>query len=388
MEEIEKKAEELLSSIELSSHVLESEDAVEITEEMEELMEKIEKKDGRYSLALEDPDLYLKLSLICYLNDRFDDAQRWVKKSLRSKNSYLGFLIKGKILEMKNDPKGALGEYHEALKYDEEPLVHIYRYQVLKERGKFERALAALDEALKEKESGEIFAKKADLLMDIGNVEKAKKFYKAAEKSDPDLQNKEKKIEELLDEAEKKVQPEMYDDILELDDKNTEAWLGKARCYWDLNQEEKAIDTLEKAIEYADDERIVERLEDYKEEDSSMVCSNCGGDGECPDCDGSGYCQRCEGSGDCLECDGTTECSDCEGTGECPNCEGEGKVKLFFTCKVCSGTGHCQTCEGYGTCPACDATGDCQLCGGNKNCKECQGSGVCPVCGGTGKEPE
>ncbi|MEF8874914.1 MAG: hypothetical protein V5A88_09655, partial [Candidatus Thermoplasmatota archaeon] len=321
MEEIDERAEQLLSNIELRSEILESDSELEITEEMEELMDEIEKKDGRYSLTLDDPDIYLKLSILCYSNDRLDEAEEWVDKALRLKNGYLGFLLRGKVLQMKKDPKGALGEYDEALRYDEEWMVHKYRYEVLKERDKLERASNALDKAIELKESGELLAKKADLLMDMDEVDRAKDLYNRAEELDPELQNKKKKIRELLDEAEKKIVPDIYDNILRLDDTVVEAWLGKAECYHDLNKGEKAIEILEKAQECTDTDKIAERLEKYKEEESSSIeCKNCGGTGTCPECEGSGDCIRCAGSGNCKECKGTTNCNNSMRTGECNNC--------------------------------------------------------------------
>jgi len=385
MKKIQEKAEELLSKVKFRSEILESNKELEITDEIEKLMDEIEKKDKPYSLTLNDPDIYLKLSLICYSNGRLDRAESWIDKSLRAKKSYLGFLAKGKILQKKNDLKGALGEYDQALKYGEEWTLHKYRYQVLKERDMSNRALNALERALEMKEDCGLLAKKADMLMDIGKVESAKEFYRRAYELDPKLQNKEKKIDELLKEANKKVIPSKYNDILKLDEKESRAWLGKAECYRSINQTKKAMETLKEALNHTNDQEILKKLNEYEEEERSPgKCSNCGGHGKCPYCKGSGDCKICKGSGNCLDCEGTSRCSDCEGTGKCENCNGEGRIHLVLKCKVCSGSGICQRCEGYGTCTSCEGLGNCELCGGNGNCERCQGSGSCKVCGGKG----
>lgn len=382
MDEIQERAERSLTEVDLKPEDLEKQ--FEVTEEIEELLDDLEKRDRHHKLVLNDADLYLKLAIVCQSNEKLDEAEDLVKKSLRLENSYLGFLVSGRILEKKKDYKGALGEYDSALEYDDSGLVHRYRYEALKSRGMQDRALDALEKALEKNENGFLLANKADLLMDMGEPEKAKEVYESAEEIDPDLDNKDKKIDELLKEASKKVIPEEYDKILILKEDAVEAWLGKAECYQKLNRPEKAKETLKEALQHVEDERVVDKLKDLNEEKNEPTeCSHCGGSGKCPACDGEGNCDRCGGSGDCLECGGASECPDCFGSGECSNCDGEGKGWIF-RCKVCSGTGHCQTCDGYGRCQECEGTGNCELCGGNGNCDECQGSGVCEVCGGKG----
>ncbi len=382
MDELQERAEKLLAQVDLKSEELEKQ--FEVTEDIEELLDDLEKRDRHHKLVLDDPDLYLKLAIVCQSNEKLDEAEDLVKKSLRLENSYLGFLVSGRILQKKKNYKGALGEYDSALEYDDSGLVHRYRYEALKSRDMQDRALDALEKALEKNENGFLLAKKADLLMDMGEPERAKEVYENAEEIDPDLDNKDKKIDDLLKEASKKVIPEEYDKILILKEDAVEAWLGKAECYQKLNQPEKAKETLERSLEHVEDERVVDKLKDLNEKENEPAeCPHCGGSGKCHACDGEGNCDRCGGSGDCLKCDGASECPDCYGSGECSNCDGEGKG-LIFRCKVCSGTGHCQTCDGYGRCQECEGTGNCELCGGNGNCDECQGSGVCELCGGKG----
>ena len=383
MEDIKEKVDELLSDVEIKIGSL-FED-FEITEDMKELMEQLEKADKPYKLTLDDPEAYLKLSFICLSNEELDKAEMWVKKSLRLKNSFLGFLLKGRILQKKKDNKGAIGEYDEALKYDERRIVYQYKYQALLDRGMLERGLEAIDSALEMEEDAELLAEKADLLVELGRVEEAKELYEKAEELNPQIKNKEQKIKNLMTEAEKKLIPDIYDKILKVDKKVPEAWLGKARCYWDMNESEKAKETMESALNHLDDDRIYDKLEDYREESNlDLECPDCGGDGSCSKCEGTGDCSRCYGSGDCLDCEGAGKCFDCEGTGNCHHCDGEGKTGWFSKCDICSATGICQTCEGYGHCVTCEGTGDCQKCGGNGNCKKCQGSGTCKTCEGKG----
>jgi len=383
MEDIKEKVGQLLSDVEIK---IESRfEEFEITEDMKGLMDQLEKADKPYKLVLDDPEAYLKLSFICLSNEELDKAERWVKKSLRLKNSFLGFFLKGRILQKKKDNKGAIGEYDEALKYDERKIVYQYKYQALKDRGMLERGLEAINKALEMGEDPQLLAEKADLLVELGRVEEAKELYEKSEELNPEIKNKEQKIKNLITEAEKKLIPDIYDKILKLDKKVPEAWLGKARCYREMNEGEKAKETMESALNYLDDDRIYGKLEDYREESNlDLKCPDCGGDGNCSKCDDTGDCYKCKGSGDCLDCEGTGKCFDCEGTSNCPNCDGEGKTGWFSKCDLCSGTGICQTCEGYGHCVTCDGTGDCQRCGGNGNCKECQGSGTCKTCKGKG----
>jgi len=383
MEDVREKADELLSDIEMKIESFYED--FEITETIKELMDQIEKADKSYKLSLNDPEIYLKFAFVCFSNKKLDKAEDWVKKSLRVKNSFLGFLLKGRILQMKNDNKGAIGEYDEALKYDERRIVYKYKYQALKDRGMLERALDAINRALEMEESPKLLAEKADLLVDLGRVDEANKFYEKAEELNPDIINKELKIEELMEKAGRKSIPDIYDDILKLNENIPEAWLGKAECYWQINENQKAKETMETALEYIDDYRISDKLEDYTEVSSlDLECPDCGGDGTCSNCDGTGNCLSCKGSGDCLDCDGTAKCSDCIGSGDCHNCDGEGRTGWFSKCEICSGSGICQTCEGYGHCVTCDGTGNCQKCSGNGNCKKCQGSGICKTCDGKG----
>ncbi len=383
MEEIREKAEELLYDVEISTESF-FED-FEITEEIEGLMNQLEKADKSYKLALDDPDIYLKLSIICLSNQQLDKAEAFVKKSLRLKNSFLGFFLKGVILQEKNDNKGAIGEYDEALKYDERRIIYQYKYQALKDRDMLERALQTINKALEMEVTPDLLAEKADLLVEVGRIDEANELYEKAEELDPNLKNRQQKINNLMGEAEKKLIPDIYDSILKLDKKNTEAWLGKAGCYWDVDQKEKAKKTMERALEYIDDNRISKKLKDYREiSQLGLECDDCGGNGTCSNCNGTGDCINCDGSGDCSNCNGSAKCFDCRGSGECHNCDGKGKTGWFSKCDICSGTGICQTCEGYGHCMTCDGTGDCQKCGGNGNCEKCQGSGTCKTCDGKG----
>ena len=78
------------------------------------------------------------------------------------------------------------------------------------------------------------------------------------------------------------------------------------------------------------------------------------------------------------------ECDRCGGTGECINCEGTGN------CQVCGGTGDCLDCEGSALCPNCNGSSDCPECDGSgktgwfSTCEVCGGSGTCVECGGHG----
>ncbi|MBS3816377.1 MAG: tetratricopeptide repeat protein [Candidatus Thermoplasmatota archaeon] len=382
---IEDKADELFSGINIRPEDLNRDHQIEISSEMEEVMEEVEKADRSYKLALDDPDIYLKFSIACLSNDDLNRAEGWVKKSLRTEKNFLGLLTRGKISQLKGDHKGAIGYYDDALKYNQNFLVYKYKAQALKAREMPERALDAVDKALERKEDAELVAEKADLLVELGNVEKAKKFYEKAESLDSSIDRREKKVDDLLQEAEKKMLPKKYEEILELDKNRNEAWLGMARCYWNLDKEKKAKDCLKEALKHMEEQEILDRLEKYRDlSKESPVCPECEGNGECAKCEGSGECTRCSGSGECPDCGGTVNCSDCDGTGECQNCDGTGKSGWFSKCEVCEGSGECQTCDGYGICTTCDGTGDCPQCGGNGNCEECQGSGICEVCEGKG----
>lgn len=383
MTEIEEKAKEQFSDVKVRQEALT--EKYELTSERTEIMEDIEKADRPYKLALDDPAIYLKFCLVCLSNEDLERAERWVKKSLRLKKSFFGLLTRGFISYKRGDYKGAIGYYDEALEYKNDLLAYRFRCEALKERGMPERALDSLDKALEKEETADLLAEKGDLLVDLGRIDEAKRFYERAEDLDPEISNKDEKVQELLDEAENKTLPERYDDILKLDRTNTEAWLGKARCYWNLNQEKKAKECLNRALKEIDEQEIFDRLQKYKElSKKAPKCPACDGSGECDNCGGTGDCEECSGSGNCPDCEGTAECSHCRGTGECDNCDGKGKTGWFSKCDVCGGSGECQYCEGYGICPTCEGRADCSLCGGNGNCESCQGSGICEICEGRG----
>ncbi len=383
MSEIKERAKKRFSDVKVQHEALHEEHP--LTSEMRSIMEEVEKADRSYKLSLDDPEIYLKFSLVSLSDGDLKKAEEWVKKSLRLENSFFGLLTRGAVLHRRGDYKGAIGNYDEALEYKDDFLAYKFRYEALEKRGMPERALESLDKALEEKETAELLAEKGDILVDLGKIEEAKKFYERAEELDPEITNKKEKVEELLEEAEKKTLPEKYDDILKLDRTHNEAWLGKARCYWNLNQEEKAKDCLNKALEEMDEQEILDQLERYEElSKTAPDCPACGGTGECDECGGTGDCEACAGTGNCPDCEGTAECSSCDGTGECDNCDGKGKTGWFSKCDVCGGSGVCQDCEGYGICPTCEGRADCSLCGGNGNCEKCQGSGICEKCDGRG----
>lgn len=383
MSEIEDRARNEFSDVKVQREALHEE--YTLTPEMISIMEEVEKADRSYKLALNDPEVYLKFSLACLSDGDLKKAEEWVKKSLRLEKSFFGLLTRGAILHRRGDYKGAIGYYDEALEFKDDFLAYKFRYQALKEREMPRRALESLDKALKEKQSAELLAEKGDILVDLGRIDEGKKYYEKAEELDPKITNKKEKVKELLEEAKKKTLPEKYDEILKLDSTHNEVWLGKARCYWNLNQEEKAKDCLNRALEEMDEQKILDQLERYEElSKNAPNCPACGGTGECDSCGGTGDCEVCDGTGDCPDCEGTAECSHCGGTGECNNCGGKGKTGWFSTCDVCDGSGECQHCEGYGVCPTCEGRADCSLCGGNGNCEKCQGSGVCEECEGKG----
>lgn len=385
MSEIEERAKAEFSEVEIRYESLKKENTYTLTPEMIDLMDEVEKADRSYKLALDDPAIYLKFSLVCLSNEELKKAEEWVKKSLRVKKSFFGLLTRGVILHRIGDHKGAIGYYDEALEYKNDFLAHKFKYEALKERDMPERALESLDKALEKKESAELLAEKGDILVDLGKIDEAREFYKKAEELDPEVSNKREKVEELLEEAEKKTVPRMYDHVLKLDRTHNKAWLGKARCYWNLNQEKKAKTCLNRALEVVDEQEVLDQLQRYEElSRTAPDCSACGGSGKCERCGGTGDCEVCSGSGDCPDCDGTAECFHCEGTGQCDNCGGEGKTSWFSKCDVCGGSGGCQPCKSSGICPTCKGRADCSSCRGNGNCEKCQGSGICKVCEGKG----
>jgi len=383
MNEIEERAKIHFSEVKIKHEALN--ESYKLNSEMADIMREVEKADRPYKLALKDPEIYLKFALVSLSDGTLNRAEKWAKKSLRLEKSFFGLLTRGVILHKKGDYKGAIGYYDQALDYKQNFLAYRYKYQALKNRDMPKRALRILDKALEKKKTAELLADKGDILVDLGRIDEAKTFYEEAEEMDAGISNKKKKIEELLEEAEKKTLPEKYDDILELDRTHNEAWLGKARCYWNLNQEEKAKECLNTALKEMDEQEIEDRLKKYEElSRTAPDCSACDGSGECKKCRGTGDCEVCSGSGDCPDCNGSAECFHCDGTGECENCDGKGKTGWFSKCDICDGRGVCKYCKGYGICPTCEGRAHCSLCGGNGNCEECQGSGICDECEGKG----
>ncbi|MGM0510374.1 MAG: tetratricopeptide repeat protein [Thermoplasmatota archaeon] len=358
----------------------------QIPEEIKEIMEEVKKFDSSYNLKLEEPRYYIEFSIVALAEDDPYEAEEWAKKALKLKKNCESLVALGNALYKQGDYKGALGEYDEALNYcSKKGKVHEYRYRALKKRGMDERALDALEEAIKETENEELLADYADTLVDIGNIEKAKKFYDVVEEKTGLNDRRDKKIGSLLEKARAQSLPSEFDKIIELDDSRKEAWLGKADKYWNMGQKQKAIDCLKDSREYLVKGAVDKELDEYEDDIPILKeCPDCGGSGDCPTCDGTGNCYECDGSGDCVECSGSGSCSTCGGTAECPDCEGSGKSGWFKKCETCGGTGICQDCNEFGTCLECDGTGDCQVCDGNGNCGDCNGSGTCTRCEGTG----
>nr|AGF92963.1 hypothetical protein FLSS-6_0018 [uncultured organism] len=364
----------------------------QVTDEMERLMERVEKADQPFRLYLDDPELYLKFCIVRLKKRDHHGAEEWAKKSLDMEKSYEGLVCRANALSHMGDYKSAMKYYDDALDLKEDPRVYRYKAEALIERGMKERALNPLEEALKLKEgkSAELWAMCGDILVDLGREKEAKKSYEKVSELDQGNTRMEEKIEELLEEAERQSLPDQYNNILRLDRTCVPAWLGKASKYWNMGEQRKAIRCLNKAKKYLEEgskrETITDRIVEYRK-DLMIIkdCPECEGTGGCPGCDGTGDCELCQGTGDCPDCEGTGDCLNCEGTGECPDCEGTGKTGLFSECETCGGTGYCQECEGYGICEACEGTGNCQRCGGSGNCGECQGSGECGNCDGEGK---
>lgn len=380
---IEEEASEILEDVYIDIEM--DSEGVEITDEMEELIKRVEKSDKSYRLSLEDPRLYLKISSLLFRDGQIKRAEKFAKKSLKIDKSYEGFMLRGNTLFEYRDYKGALGYYNEALKYRQDKSTYIHKAKALRKRDMDERALESLEKAILIDKDPELITMYADTLVDLDRIEEAEKFYSKADELDEKKDHRREKINELLNKAESQSIPEKFDKILQLDKERKEAWIGKAEKLWNLNKKESAIECLEKADDILDDQEISDRLNEYKENILNKVkCEDCGGTGECKGCNGTGDCLNCGGTGDCPECEGTSYCSNCDGSGECPNCEGSGKSGWFSTCEVCGGDGYCIECAGYGTCEECDGTGDCFNCGGNGNCEECQGSGECSECNGSG----
>ncbi|MFW5928499.1 MAG: hypothetical protein ACOCSL_04765 [Thermoplasmatota archaeon] len=380
---IEEDASEILEDIEIDIE-MEGQD-IEITDEIEELIERIENADKSYRLALDDQKLYLKISSLLFRNGQIKRAEDFAKKALKIDNSYEGFMLRGNTLYEYRDYKGALGYYNEALKYKQDKNTYLHKAKALRKRDMFERALESIEKAIKIEKDPELIAMYADTLVDLNRIEEAERFYSKAEELGGKTDHKRKKIKALLDKAKDQSIPENFDKILRLDEECKEAWIGKAEKLWNMDRMEEAIECLEDAEKKLDKEEITNKLEEYKENSLNKVeCEKCGGTGECTFCDGTGDCVECGGSGNCEECGGTAYCPNCDGTAECANCGGSGRTGLFSKCEVCNGDGICIECGGHGMCEVCDGTGNCIECGGNGNCKECQGSGDCTECEGKG----
>ncbi|MFP4050791.1 MAG: hypothetical protein ACLFVB_03530 [Thermoplasmata archaeon] len=380
---IEDEAGEILEDVEIEIE-MDNED-IEITDNMKELIKRVEKSDKSYRLSLEDPSLYLKISSLLFKDGQIKKAEDFAKKSLKIDKSYEGFMLRGNTLYEYRDYKGALGYYNEALKYRQDKSTYLHKAKALRRRDMNERALESLEKAIKIDKDPELIGMYADILVDLNRIKDAKRFYSKADELGEESNYKKRKIDELLEKAQDQSIPDRFDRILQLDDKCKEAWLGKAEKLWNINQKEEAIETLKDADEILDDKEVTKKLEDYKENILDKVeCEICEGTGECRKCQGTGDCISCRGTGNCVECEGTSYCSNCDGTGKCPNCKGSGKTGWLSTCEVCDGDGNCIECGGHGMCEVCDGTGDCVECGGNGNCEDCQGSGECTECDGNG----
>ncbi len=357
-----------------------------VSDEIKEVMEEVKKFDTPYNLKLDEPRYYLEFSIVALSQGDPYEAEEWAKKALKLDKNCEGFIAKGNALFKQGDYKGALGDYDEALKYcGKKGKVHEYRYRALKKRGMDERALEALEEAIKGTEKEELLADYADTLVDIGEIEKAKKFYDILEEKTGNSERKDRKIEALLEEARAQSLPSEFDKIIELDGSRKEAWLGKAEKYWNMGEKQKAIDLLKGSQEFLKEGAVDDTLGNYQDKIPILKeCPDCGGSGDCSTCEGTGNCSECGGIGRCKGCGGSGSCSTCGGTAECPDCDGSGKSGWFKKCETCGGTGRCPDCNEFGTCLECDGTGDCQVCEGNGNCGDCNGSGTCIKCEGTG----
>ena len=378
--ELQDKLKTALENVEID---LELDQELDVPDNIKELADRVEDADSSYILSLDDHELYLKLSLY-FLNSNPKRSENFAKKALELKNSFEGFVLRGNALFKMKDFKGAIGAYSDALKYKEDQPAYHYKAKALKKRGMYERSLEYFSKAWEIDQKPEIMASYADSLFELGRVEEAKKYYDKADKTD-DTNYKNNKIEQLLKSAQRKSLPSYFDNILSLDQKCIEAWLGKAESHWNLGEKEEAISVLNKAQKSIDDEQLKERLKHYKKNlIKDIECDLCKGSGDCPTCSGSGDCDNCKGTGNCNSCHGSGYCEKCKGTIDCPDCDGSGKSGWFSRCDTCGGNGICTHCTGHGMCITCDGTGDCTICEGNGNCLDCQGSGSCPRCNGKG----
>ncbi len=381
-ESLAEKIERKLSEVNLET--LSTDEKDRLKEEMFPLIEEVEKEDGPYILSLKNPVLYLKISYLL-LDSHPKKADEFAKKSLKLEKSYGGYFISGKALFDLGDFKGALGNFDEALKYKKTAEVYRLKALALKKRGKTDRALRTIEKALEVEESKEIFALYADTLVNSGDIEKAKEYYSKIETFEKNTYLYDKKVKDLLDDAKKQSLPQNFDDVLKLDEKCVDAWIGKAERYWNIGEKEEALSVLEESENHLEDERIKDKKSEYKRDFvEEELCKNCSGTGNCIKCSGSGDCQNCDGSGDCIKCSGSGYCFNCEGSANCPNCDGKGKTGWITKCEICGGNGVCMECEGELLCDKCKGLGNCIICKGNGNCEGCQGSGGCPDCKGRG----
>ncbi len=383
--DLQKKVSEIFDDF---SMVLEQEPSIgSITDEMRAVMEEVKRFDAPYNLKLEDPKYYVLFSIVSLADGDPYAAEDWAKKSLKIKKTCHGLIARGNALFKQGDHKGALGVYDGALEYcDNKANVQLYRYRTLKKRGMHKRAIKALEKAFKDQRSHEIMGEYADTLVDIGEIDRAEKYYERIEEITGTDERRKKKAQGLLEKAGSQSLPDEFDKVLTLDKTCKEAWLGKAKRHWNLGENEEAIKCLESSRDHLQDDSIDDLLKDYRGNTPILKeCPSCGGDGGCSNCQGSGNCGGCKGSGNCPRCGGTGNCADCRGTRECPDCEGKGKSGLIFRCKKCGGTGVCPDCDEYGVCKECDRLGVCTYCSGSGNCGDCNGSGVCRRCDGKGE---
>lgn len=110
---------------------------------------------------------------------------------------------------------------------------------------------------------------------------------------------------------------------------------------------------------------------------------------ECSDCHGDGVCSHCDG--DCFR--NGRRCSVCDGTGICPYCEGAGSFEVFVIngkdyrlCGSCHGDGECGLCQGTGKYEQYfyymgHVEGKCMVCKGSGKCLQCKGEGMVEVRG-------
>ncbi len=383
--EYDKKVSELFHDIPLQVELEPSSEFV--TEEMKDLMEEVKRFDAPYSLKLNDHRNYVLFSIVALARGDPYEAEEWAKKSLKVEKSCEGLMARGNALFKQGDHKGALGSYDEALEYcGDKAKVHRHRYLALKRRGMNKRALDALEDAFREKRDHELMGEYADTLVDVGEIDKAKKYYGRLEEITGTDSRRKEKARELLKKAKSQSLPDEFHNVLKLDRGCKDAWIGKAEGHWSLGQNEEAITCLKSARKYFEKGAVDELLREYLGTIPTLKeCPVCNGTGQCVNCEGSGGCEKCKGSGDCVKCGGTGECRRCKGNLECPDCQGQGKTNWIFKCKSCGGTGRCPECDELGICSECDHLGDCTLCGGTGNCGDCNGSGSCSRCEGKGE---